>query len=188
MSTGGIIGDLATHGVAVSDLWNGMLDILRIVVWPGVLLIVFYFFRRVFAFFLLSLHEINIFGAGLKLVKSPMEVINDAVQQRFESEKRVLEREEERKKEIAAYDTKVNDLTEKNAKLEKEADTGLALAKEILEDLKKSNAEIVTLQGQVESLKETEKEAEERGIEKGVEKVLEHPEEYFDPPDYDDDR
>lgn len=185
----------------IGIIWAAFLDVLRIIAWPGILLIIFFFFRRVFAYFLLSLHEINIFGAGIKLVKSPMEVINEMVEKRFENQKLKQEQEELRKAEVEKYSSQLTQLKEKNESLEKQANKAIKLAEELLDDYKKSNSEISSLlekvselESQVEDM-EREKEHEidnlkdehqseiEEAEERGKQKVIDNPKDYIDPRD-----
>jgi len=111
--------------------YEQFLNILKILIWPTVVLLALIFFKKVFTYLFFSMEEFNFFG-NKGILKNVQEVIEEKVQQRVE--------EEQRKKEGQLIVKKIEDELEvvrssqKNS--DKKSQERLTLAQEIFKKYK----------------------------------------------------
>lgn len=123
------------------------LNILQVLIWPIIVIISLFFFKKVFTYLFFSMEEFNFFGTKGRL-KDIKEVIEERVEERIaeESKQRVTQIEREQfYKELAQARVEIENTKKSKADADKEAGENLDLAKKIFEKydaLLKDNIEL----------------------------------------------
>ncbi len=111
-------------------LWNlsfkDYLEFLKILIWPCTVIVILFFFQKVFTYMFFSMDEFNFFGA-----KGNLKNVNEIILE--EVEKKLLEEKEEgeQKKKMKKLNTQIN-------KTKGTADENLAIARSVMVEWKKS--------------------------------------------------
>lgn len=106
--------------------FNEFIELLKILIWPFTVLLILFFFKKVFTYLLFSMDEFNFFGAKGSL-KNVNEIILEEVEKKFLKEKE----EEEQKKTMEKLNTEIN-------KKKGKASVYLAIARKVMAEWKKS--------------------------------------------------
>jgi hypothetical protein len=104
---------------------NGTLEVLKVVIWPLVLLLALVFFKEIFTYMFFSMREFNFFGAKGRL-KNVQQLISEKVKEQLDREKFQKQNEESFKQ----LSTSKNSLQEK-------LDNTLNFAQQLIKDAEK---------------------------------------------------
>ncbi|MEK7639230.1 MAG: hypothetical protein AAB388_03670 [Patescibacteria group bacterium] len=127
--------------------FNQLIELLKVTIWPTIVLLLLLFFKKVFTYLFFSIEEFNFFGAKgkLKNVRSVvMEKAEDMYQSRLEQEKQEKENEKN-KNELAMLRASKDNEVENKKKI-------LDLAERILADKEKLVEENNSLKKKIDSI------------------------------------
>lgn len=116
--------------------YNEMIGLIKVLIWPAIVLSALVFFRKVFTYLFFSMEEFNFFG-NRGVLKNIQEVIDERVQRKFKEKKK---EEEDR----AVFDKIKGELEVAKQSKQTSVDRArenLELAKEIFKEYKKSTDE-----------------------------------------------
>ncbi len=139
------------------DLYERLLELLRIVIWPGVILFAVFYFRKVFAYLFFSLEEFSFFGVKGNL-KDVTEMIEEKAREIRDKEKSQEENEkklEELKNSNAGQGEQLDDMMEFAEELLKQNDElsqEVMSLKNVLIKERSASVNIASLQNQVSAI------------------------------------
>jgi len=113
--------------------YDQLISLIEILIWPLIIFSAFIFFRKVFTYLFFSMEEFNFFGnrGGLKNIQK---VIEERVQQKFDSERK----KEENQLGFKQMEIKIKGLELSQEDSDKRAKKNISFAKEIIEKYRKS--------------------------------------------------
>lgn len=115
--------------------FNSYIEFVKILIWPYTVLVILFFFKKVFTYLFFSMEEFNFFGAkgGLKNVN---DVIREEVSRKFTEEKNEIERSSL----LDGLNKEIEEKEKAISETENKADGNLVLAREIMNEWKKDSA------------------------------------------------
>lgn len=129
---------LKTNFLYFFNNFNNVLRLLESIAWPIVVLIAFFFFRKIFTYLFLSIEEFNLFGTRGKL-KNVYELIQERAQALFEEEQERKEIEEEQKR----YEEELSELRSSRDRTVEGFERAVKLSRELLDENKELRKKIV---------------------------------------------
>lgn len=118
--------------------FDNFLRLIQVLIWPCVLLVALFFFRKVFFYFFLSMEEFNFFGAK-GMLKNVSVVIDERVKKIREQE----QREENYKLEREAHQNELNEARSKGENTKAANDKLFVIADKLIEDNQNLNKQIL---------------------------------------------
>jgi predicted membrane protein len=109
--------------------YEHFLGFVQVLIWPSIILLALFFFKKVFTYLFFSMEEFNFFGLKGRL-KNITEVIEDRVQKRIQEEKD----EKERSLKVVEISKELENMKESKVGGEKKYEETLRLANKLLKD------------------------------------------------------
>lgn len=131
-------------------------SILKIIIWPAIVLVALLFFRKVFVYMFFSMEEFNFFGAR-GVLKDIRKVIEEKVQERIQQEKN----QEERNKEINKFTEDLKEANKLKGNAEKKASEISDIATDIFSKYKELSKQNTAM---LNELNEFRRQKEEREL------------------------